>query len=151
MSSNKDNEKKIQEQLLKINKLSDNFPSAEEVLLKRLKAKGITDKASLKQINAKSIACIAIQSEIDITKSMLATVTAQLPLLLVPVTIKPAIQLLNAQLPYTIKMLNNLGVKIPDSIIVLIDTIEAAKNILTAASITISAPPLTPLKKIIGI
>lgn len=126
------------------------FPTAKEVLVKRLKKDGLESEESFNAISENSAICKSIESEIEIAKMSLSNIMAQVSLLAIPVQIPSAIKNIESQLPMTVKMLQNLDVDTGSVLDNIDKSINVAKNVLKTAGLALSNPILAPLKSLLG-
>lgn len=127
------------------------FPTGVELTKKRLKKQNPKLKDSdLKNITEDTPAVKTADLEINLAKTQLNTILAQAPFLATPITIPQAISVIKTQLPFTIKLLTNIGVEPPEALLPILTAINASIKILKAAD-AVLVPPLSPLKDLLGI
>lgn len=140
----------IDKYLAKMENNNFGFPTAKNVLLKRLKKSGINQPNVLAAINKNSIALISIQNEIDATKTLLSTILSQASLLINPPLFTAVIPTINSILPQTIKSLVNLEVAIPNQLFALINQLNNFSLYLNNSVISNSLIKESPVGDING-
>ena len=100
-----------------------NWPDPKDILRKRLKLNGVT-KESLDSISKNSPSYKAVDLEISFAKTSINSLIGQLPSLTNPITAPTAITTTNSLFSATLKILGNLEIEIPSSLLPILKAIN---------------------------